>query len=55
MIAESTLDNTFRDNLFQVDGYKFQSRNIHLHDRDQLYLANLLGIVILTFILFERH
>ena len=30
MIAESNLDNTFLDNLFQVDGYNLQRR-----DRDQ--------------------
>jgi hypothetical protein len=30
MIAESKLDNTFQDNLFQVDGYNLQRR-----ERDQ--------------------
>ena len=30
MIAESKLDNTFQDNLFQVDGY-----NLQRQDRDQ--------------------
>ena len=38
MIAESKLDNTFQDNLFQVDGYNLQRRDRDQHDGGLLTL-----------------